>query len=106
MSKGKATAQAGHAYLGSFLRASPEIQSEYHKEFPSHPGTKVCLKAETIGQLLLAENAAKEAGIPYFLVIDSGCENFYDGKPIVTALGLGPATRDQIEHITGRFCLA
>jgi PTH2 family peptidyl-tRNA hydrolase len=53
----------------------------------------------------LAENAAKEAGIPYFRVIDSGCPNFFDGKPIVTALGLGPATKEQIQHITGKFKL-
>jgi len=104
-SKGKISSQAGHAYLGAFLQAPPDLQAEYHKEFPEHPGTKICLKAESLGQLLLAENAAKEAGIPYFRVIDSGCENFYGGKPIVTALGLGPATRSQINHITGKFHL-
>ena len=105
MTPGKTSAQAGHAYLGSFLRSSPQTQSEYHKEFPEHPGTKICLKCDNIGQLLLAENAAKEAGIPYFKVTDSGCENFYGGKPIVTALGLGPATKAQIKHITRRFQL-
>jgi PTH2 family peptidyl-tRNA hydrolase len=105
MSTGKVASQAGHAYIGAFIQSSPEIQAEYHKEFPESPGTKVCLKAENLGQILLAENAAKEAGIPYFRVIDSGCPNFFDGKPIVTALGLGPATKEQIQHITGKFKL-
>ncbi len=105
MSPGKISSQAGHAYLGSFLRSSPDIQAEYHDEFPEHPGTKICLECRNLGQLLLAENAAKEAGIPCFRVTDSGCKNFFDGKPTITALGLGPATKDQIKHITRRFQL-
>jgi peptidyl-tRNA hydrolase, PTH2 family len=105
MEPGKIASQAGHAYVGSFLSSSAETQAEYHKEFPESPGTKICLKVDNLGQLLLAENAAKEAGIPHFKVTDSGCPNFYEGKPIVTALGLGPATRAQINHITRRFQL-
>lgn len=105
MDAGKIASQAGHAYLGAFLQASPDIQAEYHKEFPHSPGTKICLKADNLGQLLLAENAAKEAGIPYFRVIDSGCKNFYGGEPIITALGLGPMTKSQAKHITKKFQL-
>jgi len=105
MTPGKAASQAGHAYIGAFLKSNPELQAEYHKEFPEHPGTKICLESDNLGQLLLAENAAKEAGIPFFRVIDSGCENFYGGQPIITALGLGPATKAQIKHITKRFQL-
>ena len=105
MDAGKCASQAGHAYIGAFLRANPETQAEYHKEFPEHPGTKICLKSENLGKLLLAENAAKEAGIPYFRVTDSGCANFFDGKPTITALGLGPATKSEIKHITKRFQL-
>lgn len=105
MDAGKIASQAGHAYVGAFLHANSNIQEEYHKDFPHSPGTKVCLKAKNLGQLLLAENAAKEAGIPYFRVVDSGCKNFFDGKPVITALGLGPVTKKQIKHITKRFQL-
>jgi len=105
MNPGKIASQAGHAYLGAFVQAILELQGKYHAEFPEHPGTKICLKAETLGQLLLAENAAKKAGIPYFRVIDSGCKNFFGGKPIITALGLGPTTRSKIQHITSKFKL-
>jgi peptidyl-tRNA hydrolase len=105
MDAGKTASQAGHAYLGAFLHASSDVQAEYHKEFPHSPGTKICLASENLGRLLLAENAAKEAGIPYFKVTDSGCSNFHGGKPTITALGLGPATKAQIKHITKRFQL-
>ena len=105
MSPGKITSQSGHAYLGSFIQSSKETQEAYHKNFPESPGTKICLQADNLGQLILAESEAKKLGIPYFRVIDSGCKNFFGGKPIVTALGLGPSTKDQIKSITGRFRL-
>jgi peptidyl-tRNA hydrolase len=105
MEPGKIASQVGHAFVGAFLQANPEVQAEYHKEFPEHPGTKICLKADNLGQILLAENAAKMAGLSVFKVVDSGCKNFHNGNPIVTALGLGPATKAQIKHITKKFQL-
>lgn len=105
MEAGKITSQAGHAYLGAFLRANASVQAEYHKEFPQSPGTKVCLKVKNLDQLNRAEAECIEAGIPYFRVVDSGCANFFNGEPTVTALGIGPATREQVQHITKRFQL-
>lgn len=97
--------QVGHAYVGAFLQSPTSIQSKYHSDFPKHPGTKVCLECKNLVQLMRAEAEAKDAGIPTYRVTDSGCENFFGGKPIVTALGLGPATKEQIKHITKRFQL-
>jgi peptidyl-tRNA hydrolase len=105
MNTGKISSQTGHAYLGAFIAASPSLQKEYHSEFPTHPGTKVCLAAKNLHSLLRAKEEADAAGIPSFLVTDSGCENFFDGNPIVTALGLGPASKDSIKQITKRFQL-
>ncbi len=103
MDTGKIASQAGHAYIGAFLRADADTQKEYHKEFPEHPGTKVCLGAKNLHALLRAEEAARLAGIPYFRVTDTGCKNFFNGEPTITALGLGPATKAQIKHITKKF---
>ena len=103
MTEGKLASQAGHAYLGAFMHADPITQMEYHKEMPLSPGTKICLKAKNIVQLERALYEAQQAGLPHFKVIDSGCENFYGGKPIVTALGIGPCTKEQLRHITKRF---
>lgn len=105
MTPGKIISQAGHAYVGAFIQAPINIQTEYHSEFPSSPGTKICLQVPTLDQLLEAEQKAKEAGLSFFKVIDSGCMNFFEGKPIITALGIGPATKQQINHITGKFKL-
>jgi peptidyl-tRNA hydrolase len=105
MLAGKIASQAGHAYLGAFLQCQEtnlEILADYLKSFP---GTKVCLQANTLDSLLRAQAEAITSGIPCSLITDSGCSNFFDGKPIITAIGLGPARSNQIKHITRRFQL-
>lgn len=105
MSQGKICSQAGHAFLGAACAASPPLLSEYHKDFPASPGTKICLQADSLDSLLRAQASAQAAGIPTFLVVDSGCPNFFNGQPTVTALGLGPARRSEIAKITRKFNL-
>lgn len=101
MSPGKQASQAGHAFLGAFLQCRDPVRlAEYHKDFPHSPGTKVCLIARNLDQLLSIEQAAQAAGLSVFRVIDSGCEDFFGGQPIITAVGIGPATREQVRHIT------
>lgn len=106
MGTGKMCSQVGHAYLGAFLQnKDPQIISKYHSEFPESPGTKICLEVKNLDQLLKAEQLAKEAGLSFYRVTDSGCTNFFGGEPTITALGIGPATKSQIKHITKRFQL-
>lgn len=104
MSPGKCASQAGHAYLGAFLEAqksTPEIAEAYCADLP---GTKVCLQAG-LSHLLRAKAELEQAGIPTFLVVDSGCPNFFDGRPTVTALGFGPASRSQLPKFINRLQL-
>jgi peptidyl-tRNA hydrolase len=105
MSPGKLASQAGHAYVGAAVQAAPDLLTEYHKDFPDSPGTKVCLGAKDLQSLIKAQEAAIAAGIPSFLVVDSGCANFFNGAPTITALGLGPARRAEISNITRKFKL-
>ena len=107
MTNGKCAAQAGHAYVNSLLQSlknNPDILKEYQVD---GLGTKVCLVARNEAEIQLAYHQAKEAGIPCSLIIDSGhiMPPFFDGNPIVTALGIGPCTRDQIEFIVKGFNL-
>jgi peptidyl-tRNA hydrolase len=103
MDAGKSASQAGHAYLGAFINANLDIQKEYHSEFPISPGTKVCLTAKNLGHLLRAKEEAEAAGISTYLVTDSGCQNFFNGEPTITALGIGPVTKKDVKHITKKF---
>ena len=98
--------QAGHAFLGAYLQCKdPQLLSAYHSDFPKSPGTKICLQVPNIVQLHRIENEAREAGLSTYIVVDSGCENFFGGHPIVTALGIGPARKEQIQHITRKLKL-
>lgn len=103
---GKIASQAGHAFLGAYLLCKDsERLSTYHSRFPSSPGTKVVLRARNLSALERVQEQAENAGLTTFLVVDSGCPNFHGGQPIVTALGLGPARRDEIHTITKRLQL-
>lgn len=107
MSPGKAASQAGHAYLGAYIQAlqlNPQLAADYSAEHPTSPGTKVCLEGN-LNAIMRAKDEAERLGIPHFLVIDSGCSNFFDGQPTITALGIGPAKKHDIQSITRRFQL-
>lgn len=108
MPPGKLAAQAGHAYTNSYLKAledDPQLATSY--ETYGSIGTKVCLKAKNLEQLLHAQFKAEELGIPHSLITDSGhvLPPHFDGSPIITALGIGPYSSDQIKLITRKFNL-
>lgn len=126
MSPGKTAAQAGHAFLDSYLaagagdplRAAAYLSDPLDGETPSRPhsGTKVALAAGNLDALLRAAYEAKIAGLPCALITDSGhvlpgdfvrghWHQPFDGRPVVTALGIGPARRAEVRHITDRFAL-
>lgn len=105
MEPGKIASQAGHAFVGVLVKSDPNVITQYHSEFPESPGTKVCLKVPGLAELCRIEYECKLANIPTYKVIDSGCPNFFNGEPTVTALGIGPVIRDQIQNITGHLKL-
>ena len=68
-------------------------------------GTNVVLKSNNLIQLERAFYQAKAAGLSCALIEDSGhiMPPHFDGSPIITALGIGPARREDIQHITKKF---
>lgn len=107
MTPGKLSAQAGHAYQMSYdkaVRERPEITSQYKG---SGNGTKISMYAKNLGQLIRAYRECQAAKIPCELIIDRGhiLLPHFDGKPIITALGIGPAYRDEMAHITKRYTM-
>jgi PTH2 family peptidyl-tRNA hydrolase len=107
MPPGKMAAQAGHAFIGALHEAettSPVDAAAYRAD---PPGTKVALNAPDEAALLRAQHRAEALGIPHFLVVDSGhvMPPHFTGKPIITALGIGPTTKRKAASITGKFAL-
>ncbi len=110
MTSGKMAAQAGHAYTNCALKAyvtNPELVSIYQGE--DFIGTKICLVSKGADDLLKAYEKAKEDGLNTCLIVDSGHVipgTAFDGNPIVTALGIGPCTKEQAKKITRKFKMA
>jgi PTH2 family peptidyl-tRNA hydrolase len=105
MPPGKLAAQCGHAYdmahdLAKIER--PAITAQYKG---TGNGTKICMYAKNEAQLARAYDDAKAAGIPVVIIVDRGhiLLPHFDGKPIVTALGIGPAYRDEVENFMKRY---
>lgn len=107
MPPGKLAAQCGHAYVNAHDAAKlerPEITAQYKG---TGNGTKICMYAKNLGQLLRAYREAKAAGLPCELIIDRGhvLPPHFDGQPIITAVGIGPVYADEVKHITKRYTL-
>lgn len=105
MPPGKMAAQCGHAFQGALAAArklEPSIDSLYTG---TGEGTKIILYARNLGQLLRAYRECTAAEFPCHLVIDRRhlLPPHFDGKPIITALGIGPVYRDQLQHIAKRY---
>lgn len=107
MSPGKMAAQAGHAFdichdKAKLLR--PEITAQYKG---TGNGTKICMYAKNLGQLIRAYRDCQASNIPCELIIDRGhiLPPHFDGNPIITCLGIGPAYKEEIAHITKRYTM-
>lgn len=106
MTTGKLASQACHAAKNCVLiaqQSDPELLATY--QGPDFIGTQIILKAKNEEAILKAYEAAKEAGLIASLIVDEHHVMLphFTGDPIVTALGIGPCTREQAHAITKRF---
>jgi PTH2 family peptidyl-tRNA hydrolase len=108
MPVGKLSAQAGHAFTDTVFSVLDNPQyttllSRYLEK--DNAGSKVVLSAKNENQLLDAYNLLKGEGVPCSLVVDSEhvLPPFFDGSPVVTALGVGPCRKSDVKHILKKF---
>jgi PTH2 family peptidyl-tRNA hydrolase len=94
MSVGKKIAQACHASLNAYKKASGEQQSEWE----SQGSKKITLKSSDLKSLC---RQAENADLPAYLVKDAGHTEVKPGT--ITALGIGPADEKKIDNITSQL---
>jgi peptidyl-tRNA hydrolase, PTH2 family len=107
MDSHKLGAQLGHAYVNAWDNAKvlrPELASQYKG---TGNGTKIVMYGKNVRSLIVAYDECKSLGIPCDLIIDRGHIYLphFDGRPIITALGIGPAYQDEVAHITKKFTM-
>ncbi len=108
MPPGKAASQACHAAKNCAILAAhtdPSLLCLY--QGPDFLGTQIVLIAKGASDLLRAHEQAKNCGLITSLIIDRDhvLPPHFDGNPIITALGIGPCSKDQAHKITKRFAL-
>ena len=98
MRKGKMCAQAAHASLGAYFKALDHIL-----EWEDTGATKICVGVDSLEELHLIGEAAKQAGLLFYAVLDAGRTEFKE--PTYTCLAIGPAPDEEIDKITGHLKL-
>ena len=91
--RGKMCAQAGHAYLHTFMNAmneTPELATAY---LDSKHAYKIALVVDTVEQLQELQESYKDV-CSTKLITDAGFTVFEE--PTTTCLGLGPISEDKI----------
>lgn len=111
---GKYCAQAAHASVGALFSIGGMSSDGKSFVIPLHNPfinawvtgnfKKVTLYVESDQDLVEIYNHAKRLGLPAALIKDAGLTEF-DGKPTLTAVGIGPENEDLINEVTGHLPL-
>jgi PTH2 family peptidyl-tRNA hydrolase len=88
----------GDFYYWSFLDIKPEIT-----DWMRGGQAKICVRADSLEQLLDIQKQAEKAGVECHVITDSGKTEF--SEPTITCLALGPDFEDKIDSITGSLKL-
>jgi PTH2 family peptidyl-tRNA hydrolase len=94
LTKGKAAAQAAHASLLSYERAAMWVKKGWKKQGQK----KVVLKVNSLEELHKLKAEADKRRLPSAIIKDAGLTEIPPGT--VTAIGIGPASAEQIDRIT------
>ena|SRR5271165_3975254 len=103
--KGKMIAQGAHASLMSYLRALSNRDNflKVHEWLTAHAQTKICVGVADEAELMEVFMKAQQANLPCALVTDAAHTEF--DLPTRTAVGIGPASIEEIDKITGHLKL-
>lgn len=97
LKKGKLAAQVAHAAILAYEK------SRYKREWKKEGQKKIVVFCKDEKELLLLKKEAEEEKLPIALVIDAGLTHLKRGTK--TCLGMGPATEEKIDRITGKLKL-
>lgn len=101
MRKGKMVAQGAHASLKTTLE---NLEHPNVKAWLSGAFTKITVKVESEKELKEVYENARAAGLPCSIILDAGRTEFA-GVPTLTCCAIGPATKEELDNITGNLRL-
>ena len=95
LSAGKLAVQTAHAAIMAMELSDKNVV----KNWKGEGQRKIVLKVPALQDIFRVREDADRAGIPAAVVIDAGLTEIPPGT--VTALGLGPASADLLDRVTG-----
>ena len=98
LSKGKITAQSGHAAVSAAEEARKHHRG-WWKAWIIEGQCKVAVKVKSEKEVLELEKQAKELALPCALIIDRGLTEI--PPETITCLGIGPAPSEIVDKLTG-----
>lgn len=103
---GKLAAQAGHAFTDTLTASRAKSFRRYAAYTRDQPGTKIVLYAENEEELRSIQHKVGNT-VPTALIIDSGhvLLPHFDGSAVVTALGIGPCSKEEGAKFLGTLPL-
>ncbi|HLD76036.1 MAG TPA: peptidyl-tRNA hydrolase Pth2 [Candidatus Norongarragalinales archaeon] len=99
MGKGKIAAQCAHGSIAAYLKADERDAQAWADSGME----KVVLKVAGEKELVLIFEKAKKAGLPAALIRDAGHTQVPSGSK--TVVGIGPASENALDRITGELKL-
>ena len=102
LSKGKISAQAGHAAVSAALEARKHYPN-WFKAWILEGQRKIAVKVKNEEELLKLEKNAIKQELPRALIVDKGLTEIPEGT--ITCLGIGPAPAERIDRLTGELKL-
>lgn len=109
---GKYVSQGAHASLGAVLKLAKHeeyglvipLDDPYVNAWLTGRFKKITVYVDTDEELVRVYTEALDAGLPASIIKDAGLTEF-DGIPTLTAVGIGPASPEAIDKITGNLPL-
>uniref|UniRef100_A0A7S1GRT0 peptidyl-tRNA hydrolase n=2 Tax=Hemiselmis andersenii TaxID=464988 RepID=A0A7S1GRT0_HEMAN len=99
MGKGKIAAQCGHATLGAYKKASPQVL----RMWEGLGQAKICVQCPTEAEMHEVADKARAKGLITYQVTDAGRTQIPAGSR--TVLAIGPAPESAFKGVTDHFKL-
>lgn len=97
MRRGKEISQGGHAVEGAL--SNVDTNSIEYKHWKKTGNRKITCMVNSEEELIELANKAAKAGLPHYLVTDSGRTEF-NGQPTKTVVAIGCGRSEEIDKIT------
>ncbi|XP_077297167.1 peptidyl-tRNA hydrolase 2, mitochondrial-like isoform X2 [Arctopsyche grandis] len=102
MGKGKVAAQCAHAAVGAYSKTQKKNPAALD-EWEYTGQAKIALKVDSEEELMNIYNSAKKVGLVTSLIRDAGRTQIAPNTK--TVLGIGPASKNAIDFVTGHLKL-